>query len=260
MNNFNWQYDNNQYTANFESGKAIITEKKYRAVTIYNAEIQSLAGETITQISGLDEFETVEHWVGANLIVLDQMNSDDEFRKRLIETLNLCLSRLTDTNRQFHHARIANLKRWMLNEEQIPHQLPTTDWKTWAFDWQNIQDRFEANTTHGKAIIIETKPKQKSRFQIGVASRYKVQIEDEAGAIWSDTYLPSFLPSLDFLHAEARLRDVLAELEEPYINEVYLEIINFTLAICKQKLPSDTNIMHFVRINYLENYLGEVLP
>ncbi len=256
MNNFDWRYHNHQYTADFQAGRAIITEENFKSATIYNAEIKSLKEETIAQISGLDEFETVEAWISVNLIELDRVDGDNIFHQRQIETLELCLSLLTDTKRPFHHARIANLKRWVLGENQIPHQLPTKDWKSWAFDWENSQNRFETDTPHGNAVIIEEKPKQASRFKIGIASRYKVQIEDEAGSILKDTHESS----LDFLDAEERLRMILLVLERPFITEIQLEVVSFTLAICRQLLLKDTDLMHTIRLNYLETYLWESLP
>ena len=63
----------------------------------------------------------------------------------------------------------------------------------------------------------------------------------------------------DFLSAEERMRTILSELEQPFIDEVYVDHIGFTIRICQCLLPQDADLMQYVRLDYIDGYLGEVL-
>jgi len=135
--------------------------------------------------------------------------------------------------------------------------LPQNDWTKYVFDWHIENNQYQAEVPpHGKALIFEETVNPQSRFLLGYTTNYGIQIKDPTGITMSDIYAPL----KDFNNAEERLRTVLNELENPFVDESYLVHLSFTLQICQRLLPPDTDLMQYVRLGYIENYLGEVLP
>ena len=112
----------------------------------------------------------------------------------------------------------------------------------------------ETQTPFGLATIRE-KPIKQSKYDFGGSPNYEVDIEDLSGAILNS--LGSFLTPEE---AEYWLRSKLIQLKITAINETTLDLIRFTLEICKSSLPLATDILHFTRIDYLMGELEMVLP
>lgn len=255
----NWKYEPGQYAIEFAQGKAVIRESDSGSTKSYLPSILDLNGNVLASFPHGLEFETAENFIQANLIEVDKSEDDKSiFHQKLASTLDMSIAFFTGDHRLYHRVRLENIKRWFLGQRRYSDMIqPTTyEWGKHIFEWQQTHNRYTAQTLHGKAVIIETEPVQLSKFSVGKTSRFNLQIEDETGSILNDY----FVPEIDFLSAEQRMRTVLSDLESPLVDEAYLYCISFTLQICQHLLPNDTDLMQFVRLQFIDTYLNEVLP
>ena len=258
LENIQWHYADGEYILQLTSGKAVIKEDRSDGNLEYKPQIITLDDEVISSFPhGLD-FDSAQAFIRANLIELDKHNINDaDFTGNLITTLDMCIELLRGDDRKYHRMRLENIKRWLRDNYRAKMLEPdvTNDWKNYAFDWEQTGNLYEADTVHGKATIQEV-PDIKSTINIRSATRYKLQIIDTTGVVYDD-YFP---PPLDFLEAERNMRNMLTYLEHTYVDEDDVISITFTIEICQCLLPEDTDLMHFVRLSYIDYYLGEVLP
>lgn len=260
LDQLDWEYDAGQYTLHLTQGKAIIIEDKSSGSLFYQPHIQGMDEQDLVDFPHeIDDFETAEMFVRASLITLDQQGVDEPaFAQKLASTLDTCAALLPEPHRLYHRARLENIKRWFFGQSLYSDMVkpPTNDWADHEFDWQQIDNRYVSDVPpHGKAVIVETPSDRSSAFSFGTTSHYNLQVEDETGVILKD-----YVPPTDFLSAEERMRTILSELEQPFIGEVYVDHISFTIKICQCLLPQDADLMQYVRLDYIDGYLGEVLP
>jgi len=250
----NWNRTDTEHVIVLQHGKAVIREDETSEGKVYKPHIEDNHGNIVVRFDpGFDDFERADTFVSVNLIELDRNNTDEAtFREKLVSALDACIGLLPQAERAFHRRRLENIQRWLLRQPANRDSIdaPSTDWDNYVFNWQQDGSSFHCDTPpHGKAIITEH-----SRAQ--TSARYSIEIEDSIGIILKDYYTPS----VDFQSVEARLREILSELEQPFVDEVYLDQITFTLQICQRLLPKETDLMQMVRLQYIEGYLGEVLP
>ncbi len=257
----NWDSVENSHIIILQQGKAVITEKQQGAKTIYLPHVEDKQGNIIASFEpGFEDFETADGFIDANLIELDRIGVDQaEFQRKLTATLDYSISLLIEPNRVFHRKRLDSIKSWLTNQpaNYNTDDLPQTNWKNYIFDWHIENNQYQVEVPpHGKALIVEETVNPQSRFLLGYTTNYGIQIKDPTGITMSDIYAPL----KDFNNAEERLRTVLNELENPFVDESYLEHLSFTLQICQRLLPPNTDLMEYVRLQFIETYLGEVLP
>jgi hypothetical protein len=254
-----WNANGEKYTISLKQGTAIIRETVHDGNKIYFPQIEDSRGNVIAQFEpGLHDFETANDFISANLSELDRVGTDDAgFRRKLVSTLDTCLALLPEPSGVFHRRRLENIQHWLLRQRQNvdTRDLPQADWNNHVFEWRKENNRYFFDALpHGKVVIIEYG--SNAAFGFGKAATYTVQIEDTTGVVLHDSYVAT----RDISAAEARLREILTDLETPFVDEVYLDYLSFTLQICHQLLPTNTDLMQFVRLQYIENYLWEVLP
>lgn len=257
-----WTKTASAYVIEVEQGKAVIQEIEQGTAKLYVPLIEANNGTIIANFEhGFDDFETANAFISANIIELDRLGIDDsKFTKQLISTLDICLSSLNEPHRVFHRRRIENIKRWLSHQSTDfnTNDLPQTDWSSNDFIWNKDKDINQVDVSpHGIAIINGKSAANPSKFRIGVsASSYHIQIEDITGIKFVDPVQNYY----DFTAAEDRLREILGELEKPFVEEIYVDHLAFTLQICQQLLPTTSEHIHYIRLDYIENYLAEVLP
>jgi hypothetical protein len=242
-------------------GRAVIRQEVNGGITRYNAHIEDNAGNIITkQGYSRKDFESANDYIRANLIELDRVDVDEAaFHQKLAATLDKCIDLFdpAQISHIFHRLRLENIKRWFLNQNPLVDltDVPKKDWTDYTFNWQEQDDLYQCETLHGKVKISKPLPETKNIFGAPVSTAPGIQIEHETGVTLRD-----YWPLPDFPSAEARLREILTELEQPYVDESYVEHLTFTLQICLRLLPQDADPMDFVRIEYIDTHLGTVLP
>ncbi|MEO8609069.1 MAG: hypothetical protein ABI690_14360 [Chloroflexota bacterium] len=247
----NWNHINKEYVITLSQGKAVIREDATSGNKIYLPRIEDAKGNIIAHFEpGFEDFETADAFVDANLIELDRVDTDETaFRENLISTLAVCIKLLAQPDYVFHRWRLENIQRWLLgrpSNQQMP-DAQLKDWGNYVFNWIQAGKSYQCDTPpHGKAIITES----------AHAASYNIEIENTTGVILKDY----FDPLENFSSAEARLRELLSELEQPFVDEVYLDQLIFTLQICQCLMATESDLMQLIRLRFLENYLSEVLP
>jgi len=181
---------------------------------------------------------------------------DPETRDEWVATLDLCIGVLPNEYK-FHVLRVESIRNWLLGQESKNHTLPSkNDWQNQVFNWQEHDHQWRTDTPHGTVIITEEVPKEKSRFSVGVISRYLVMIQDYSGLIFQDYQIPE----IDFIGAESRVRQLLTELETVVVEEHYLNHLGFTLHVCQHFLPPGIEAKHFLNLKDIEKRFWDVLP
>ncbi len=257
-----WQSIEDSHIIMLQQGKAVISEKQHGTKTIYLLHIEDKEGISISSFEpGFEDFETADVFVSANLIELDRVGIDEtKFRSKLTATLDYCISLLSEPNRVFHRRRLESIKRWLTHNpaNYTTDDLPQNDWENRIFDWHQTNNlNMVGVPPHGKAFITEEVLDSHSHLIFGSGINYSVQIEDSTGITLDDPY---HFSGKDLVTAESRLRQILTELENPFVDESYVDYLAFTLQICRHLLPPDADLMQYIRLNYIETYLGEVLP
>lgn len=251
-----WTRVDNDYVIIFREGRAVIDGSG-----LYNPRITDNAGKIIYEVEpgfeGFDDFETADAAARANFIELDKMGMDDgAYGQKLAPRIDDYINLLSEPSRIFHRARLKNIQEWLLGEPQSDSPPPMTDWDTYTFDWKHQQNWYSCETLHGKVVIHEEPSKQDSASLFEAPAKYKIRIEDTTGAV-----LPDFpLEFSDFSSAEAMLREILSLLERPGVDEQQVVCVTFTLQICQRLLPPDGDPMDYVRLRYLDMWLGMSLP
>lgn len=257
LDQLDWQYTENEYRLTLSLGRAVIKERTSENETIYEPEIQAQDGTILASFPHGLNIEEAQDFVRANLNLIDQHNvGQPEFIEKLVTTIDLCIGLLPEVERRFHRMRLENIKRWLRLPRYAERIVPdeTNDWLNYEFEWTQLDGRYIADTFHGKAVIEEHVAKS-SKASFGIGSRYRSQIIDSTGVILQNYYVPP----KDFAEAENAVRRMLRDLEIPAIDEIYLALITFTLQICHCVLPKNADLMHSVRLDYIDTYAYDEL-
>jgi hypothetical protein len=177
----------------------------------------------------------------------------NDWRQPIIDTLDLCVLRLPSNIQPTHLERIKLIKGWLRSDTSGAVAEPTGTVEP-LLNWTEQGTTLTTQTAQGQAIVFET-PTPRSPYLIGrAAERYRVRIVHSTGAV-----LDCDEQFSTFEGAEAWVRTILAQLDNPQLEETNLESIRFTLAICKQVLPDDADRAHLANLQILEEILVEAL-
>jgi hypothetical protein len=120
-----------------------------------------------------------------------------------------------------------------------------------ALDWQQIGNQFIAQTEHGRAVIVESRVKKWGSY--GGSISHTPSLELPFGVIIQG---PS---SVDFMAAERWIIERLHALNHPTGGELDLENLQLTLQLCKNALPSDSDPMHYLRLEWIDSEISDIL-
>jgi len=254
MRLFSWQQNDKIFTASILDYIAVLKEQagyKFTALIQdrYETVLRDWFGEPV-------EFEEAERWAIINAIDLEQSGSREEAQRGMLQTLDLCQPYLSMNTHPSHLQRFKNIMEWVVSKTTHEREMVLADISTGEnlLDWsEEGNNRYQAITPHGKAIIVEEKA-VKSAYLVNPSSHYFAKIKHSSGAVYKS--LETFL---DFVDAEYWIQKTLRELDDPRISEFYLGNIHFTLNICKHSLPPDIDPVHITRLEYLEVILDEFL-
>jgi len=193
-----------------------------------------------------DDIEAVENWVLFTLVDMEQSDSTDIAKQRMLTTLDKAAESIREHVHGSHIERLSRIRNWVIDRHIDIEVLLTPKKETLqTLEWDEINSKtFSASTPHGKAVILEK----------GVTA-HETWIEHNSGV-----KLKSFETFIDFLDAENWVQKALNHLDDPSVNEVNLDSINFTLEICQRLLPHNIDPLINARLEYLEALLGEILP
>ncbi len=258
----NWHQDDNRFKVKFEDYSAEIIEAKIsKGNSNFTISIFDREGNPIDKdqrMSPYNSFEDANQWLLLLLTWIDLPNEQPNLiRDRLRITLDLCKNFLPKSLHPSHLERLENLETWISErsqQESSPDYFNQSPGEQIDLLFVEKNGVMETQTPFGLATIRE-KPIKQSKYDFGGSPNYEVEIEDLSGAILNS--LGSFLTPEE---AEYWLRSKLIQLKITAINETTLDLIRFTLEICKSSLPLATDILHFTRIDYLMGELEMVLP
>jgi hypothetical protein len=175
------------------------------------------------------------------------------WQQPIIDTLNLCVSRLPSTIHPAHIERINQIKDWLGNGLSGTPPQPA-DPAERLLHWTAQEAAVTAETSHGQVIVAEVRT-PRSPYLVGhAAERYRASILHSTGAA-----LHSQEPFATFEAAEAWVIAILTQLDDPQLEEPNLESIRFTLVICKRILPDNADPAHLANLQLLEESLVEAL-
>jgi hypothetical protein len=208
-------------------------------------------------------FEDAEGWVLWGCVMrIDQAAKNDEEIKRLIASLNLSEKRLSASDIDVHRQRIRLIKQFMrgkrpdITQETRSLKQYRADFHKFMeefppLDWQEQENVYSVQLDAGKAVIEEVR--NRSKWIIGRVSTYYPRIEDQHGNHYQG------LEEFQFEMAEYQIKLMLFEIQHPIAEDHLLEELQATLTACKQALPDDTAPLHFLRLQWIEQRLNEIL-
>jgi len=207
----------------------------------YTARIETRSGKVVA--TGEYDFENCKVWAAVNLPLLDEVSGNLAECGNVLDTLALCQPLLSTDTDSVHWMRIEHIKAWIAHETKrvytaIPILLSRRSYE--ALHWIDQGMTFIADTPHGQAVIEQIR----DTHILGQIT-HKARIRHHTGAEL-DVY-----SGPDFMEAEAAIKTQLMALDEPHLNEADLDILHFTLDICKRLLPSDSDPIHYARLDAL---------
>jgi hypothetical protein len=177
----------------------------------------------------------------------------NHWRQPIIDTLDFCALRLPSSIHPTHIQRMILIKGWLGTDTSGAPPQPTGAVEQ-VLNWTEQGATFTAQTAHGQVIVNDVRT-PRSPYLIGrAAEHYRARILHSTGAV-----LESQEQFSRFEGAEAWVHTILAQLDNPQLEEANLESIRFTLAICKQVLPDDAHPAHLANLQILEEILVETL-
>lgn len=244
MKEINWVQIGSNYIANLQYGRVVIVPNdSVLPFTPYTVRIEAKSGEIVATDS-LD-LESCKQWAAVNLPLMDQATGDFSDCGNVVETLDLCQQLLSLEVDASHWLRIEHVKKWVAKYSKRFYQIveiPLSKPTHYELDWQENGSLFIAYTPHGQAVIEETRDKN----IVGGGIRHKARLVHRTGAVLNcGSYI-------DFMEADKILKCRLPELDQPYIDEIYLDNLDFTFAICERLLPEDTDPIHYARLEILK--------
>jgi hypothetical protein len=252
MTRFTWTQSDNEYRSPAAYGVAIIIEN---SPGYFEARLESPSGARLAGIPEIlvdfTEIEALLHFQEAELEL-----SEDSPRalETLYATLDWCTALLPPGMHPVHALRIEHIKRWYSDHETYRHTASELTRNAPAsLTWTGEGPEYTAVTPHGQAVIEELPP-VRSPFRFGGASSYAARIEHPTGAA---LHCPANVNS--FEDADRWVRETLAVLNSPVVDEPNLDALHFTLAICARVLPEDADPIYAARLEYLEMRLDDAL-
>ncbi len=258
MDGINWVQAEGKYVLHTPYGKASITEVERPASSMnvtrslqYLSRFDNLDGSVSQAEHLFDRFSDAEGWLLFGIVVeIDQPREDPSSVGRLISTLDFCQGLLPDDIHPSHFKRVELIKQVLQGERPLDTGLIPPSAAS-HLDWQQQGNEYYADTDHGGAVIIETRDTRKwsSRGTI----HHEPRIEHPIGVVITG---PS---SIDFEVSEAWIINKLNELNHPTGGEADLDNLHYTLQICTKVLPEDSNPLHYLRLEWIEARIDDIL-
>jgi hypothetical protein len=273
MEKVKWTTDENEYRLKTPYGVATIIEKRddigdknaVGARYSYIAHFEHKDG-TIERSSPkfhFTSFDDAEGWILWGCVMeIDQAEGKDQGIKRLFTSLNLSEKLLPSSDIETHQKRIRVIKQLLRgNRPNIDKVIRSTKKHNAEFqkymdefpplDWQEQGNEYSVQVDQGRAVIKEIRNQDK--WVIGRVSTYYPRIEYRQGVVFKG------LEEFSFEAAERWIKSKLFALNHPIEEDNLLEELQTTLALCMQVLPDDTNPIHFLRLQWIENRISEIL-
>jgi hypothetical protein len=190
------------------------------------------------------DLEGCKSWASVNLPLMDEVSGAFNDCGKVVETLDMCQHLLSTETDAVHWLRIEHIKAWMAEHTDQPYvaadiPLPKSSYD--RLNWAGQGTESVADTPHGRAVIQEIR----EEGGIGSGIRHKARIMHRSGAELDCYSWP------DFGEAKAAIRKQLNAMDKPDICESHLDIVHFTLDICKRILPADADPIHYARLGML---------
>jgi hypothetical protein len=261
MYTLKWNHNENVYVLNTKFGKAVIEEIKERNDGVfinvvsryqYLARFEPFDGDVIYSEIPFNQFEEAESWLLYGVIFeIEQSQEEENNVERLVQTLHHSKQILPKNIHPTHLQRLELIEK-ILRGERFNNFLPQLQPETKnQLDWLMEENKYYANTPHGKGIITENKVDKKWYF--GDPNRYKSVVEHPSGAIVGGYKFSNFES------AESWIIQKLYELDNPTGTDTDLENLAFTIQICIGYLPIEEDLIHFIRLSWIEVRLAELL-
>ena len=193
---------------------------------------------------------------------IDQPEGKDQGIKRLITSLNLSEKLLPSTDMEMHQRRIRAIKQLLRGSRpNIDKEIRSIEKRSAEFqkymnefsplEWQEQGDEYSVQVVQGRAVIKEIRNQDK--WIIGRVSTYCPRIEYRPGVVFKG------LEEYSFEAAERWVKSKLFAISHPIEEDNELEELQTTLALCMQVLPDDTDPIHFLRLQWIENRITDIL-
>ena len=255
-----WQKHNDIYTASISNLRALIIE--HHDTDTFAARIETVNGETLQASQPLPDFEIATRWVLSSMVDVEQTLDRHNPYQRIFETLDLCKAKLSLITDSVHLQRLEHIRQWVVTRSTQEQEI-ADEWRQQAnekhqptpLDWQALSTTdWYIDTPHGRAIIREIRPNT-SLYGQATSMTHRAWIAHPNGASYEWN-----MRSIDFMAADAWVRQTLHELADPRVAERFVGSITFTLTICERLLADELDPMHTARINSIKEMLETVLP
>ncbi|MCC7449076.1 MAG: hypothetical protein IT324_16780 [Anaerolineae bacterium] len=243
MKTLRWVESGDGYVAKLQHGRVVITPtdppNSHRPFTV---RIETASGEVVSA----DSFDLAgcKAWVFANLTLMDRSSGEYGDFGNVFETLELCQHLLHKDTDASHWLRIEHIKQGVAEDSSQTYQIidiSLPNHPPSELNWVEDGTTFYADTPHGRAVIEEGRPQH---MIDGI--RHAASIVHHSGAV-----MPCH-SWVDFMGADAAIKENLTKLDLPYIAEWLLDCLDFTLDFCQRILPEKTDPIHYVRLETLK--------
>lgn len=259
MIQLHWDGSEKHFEAALPGGKAVIDQVTQTEGEVYVPQLYDAAGQAIMPQIWLDDFTQAEAVVIAHLPQFDQGTRTQSEYVTLLSQALVQAEHAMANHPQAHQQRLRNIRAWVEAHGMPSFQLQgiadrTTQYETIKFNWEVSNGKYRMQTEFGTVemvdVYIDSNP-----FTYGRISRYVIRVVDPSGVT-----LNPYLYASDFEQAESCVRQLLTDLSFPTVEETHCPYLDFVLDICQKRLPPQTDLMIFVRLEYVKNWLGESLP
>jgi hypothetical protein len=238
-----WIEVGNSHVAELQYGRLVISPtapaNPHRP---YTARIETSSGKMVAAAEY--DLEGCKSWASVNLPLMDEVSGELGDCGKAVETLALCQHLLPTETDAAYWLRIEYIKLWMAKRTGQTYEvvdIPLPEFSYDSLNWVEQGTELIADTPHGRAVIHELQQKG----VIGERSQHKARIIHRSGAKL-DCY-----SWVDFAEAESAIKKQLKAMDRPDICESHLDIMHFTLDVCKEILPVDADPIHYARLDML---------
>src|SRR5919199_1392873 len=254
MEHINWTYEGNAYATNTPYGKAVIIKRHNvpggaRVIggspETYIPQLVQSSGD-VEVLGQFDDFETAEACLLGHLMDLDQPAGAIQNLEKLNETLALCERSLPPDSHPSHYARLHFIKQVLGGGDEAEYEATPGGPPAPELNWVEQGSEYRAATTHGTAVVAETRNVPAQSHTIGRAFTYTPRLEHPSGTVIRG------YTTAQFEEAEAWIQTKLLELDHPTGGEADLDNLLFTLDVCEEALPPEAEMIHYVRLDFIK--------
>lgn len=259
MIHLHWEGSEKHFEAALPGGKAVIDQVTQAEGEVYVPQLYDADGQAIMSQIWFDDFAQAAAVVTAHLPQFDQgTRTQSEYLALLSQALLQAEHAMAD-HAQAHQQRLRNIRAWVEAHGMPSFHLQgiadrTTQYETIQFNWEVSNGKYRMQTEFGTVEMVDLHI-DSIPFTYGRISRYEIRVVDPTGVT-----LNPYLYASHFEQAESCVRQLLIDLSVPLVDETHCPYLDFVLDICQKRLPAQTDLMVFVRLEYVKNWLGESLP